>query len=259
MKPSFFALLTALALLPASVLFLSCSKSDNPSGEPDQPTPAQQIVFEAKTYSFAGADRPYRRAEINLKEGVSPSVIIYLHGGSAKGSDNAKQMEEPAIQAISSFARDRGISAVFLVPQCPEKDSQGKMMDWIKMERALEYLIGTERKTAAAKVFLFGGSMGGTGTWNMLSAYPDLFTAAMPCAGNPKDCIAANVAKARVYAVMGSQDKVMKPEEVNLQSFLDEVEAAGGEYQYDLVEGWDHETTCKESYTATRLSWVFGL
>ena len=259
MKTLFLTSLPALTLLSAIVLFSSCNKSDDPSEEPDQPTPTQQIVFEEKTYSFANADRPYRRAEINLKEGVTPSVIIYLHGGSARGNDNAKQMEEPAIQVISSFARDRGISAVFLVPQCPEKDSQGKMMDWIKMERALEYLISTERKTAAAKVFLFGGSMGGTGTWNMLSAYPDLFTSAMPCAGNPKDCIAANVAKTRVYAVMGSQDKVMKPEKVNLQSFLDEVEAAGGEYQYDLVEGWDHETTCKESYTATRLSWVFGL
>ena len=100
--------------------------------------------------------------------------------------------------------------------------------------------------------------MGGTGTWNMLSSYPDLFTAGMACAGNPKGSIPANVAKTPVYAVMGSTDKIMKPEEVNLQAFLDDVEASGGVYKFDTETGWDHEKTCKESYTSARLDWVFS-
>ena len=240
--------------MAACLLLGACSKND-PTGNDPEPW---DIEFVAKTYVFANSDRPYRRAEINVKEGFTPSVILYLHGGSAKGSDNAKQMEEPAILRIAEYVRDQGISAVFLVPQCPEKDSQGKMMDWVKMGKALEYLIKSEMASTESRVYIFGGSMGGTGTWNMLSSYPDLFTAAMPCAGNPKGCDAANVAKTPVYAVMGSADKVMKPEEVNLQSFLDAVKTAGGLFKFDTEEGWDHERTCKESYTSTRLDWVLS-
>ena len=57
---------------------------------------------------------------------------------------------------------------------------------------------------------------------------------------------------------MGSADKIMKPEEVNLQAFLDDVEASGGMYKFDTGIGWDHEKTCKESYTSARLDWVFS-
>lgn len=249
-----------MKLIPTSLLFVACillagcSKEDDPVRE----TSPQDIQFEEATYTFANAERPYRRAEINLKDGVTHAVIVYLHGGTAKGSDNAKQMEEPAIETIAQYVASNGISAVFLAPQCPEKDSQGKMMDWVKMGKALEYLINSEKKESDAKVYLFGGSMGGTGTWNMLSAYPDLFTAAMACAGNPKGCDAESVAKTPVYAVMGGADRIMKPEEVKLQDFLDEVNQAGGQYKFDTEADWDHEKTCKESYTASRLDWVFS-
>ena len=247
---SYFAIISILLLH-----FLCGCKQDDDSYM--QPLP-EDIVFTEKTYSFANADRPYRRAEINIKKGVTPSLIVYLHGGSAKGDDNLRQMNEPAITGIAGYVKSKGIRAVFIVPQCPEKDNQGKIMDWVKMSKALEYLITSEKSGTDAKVYLFGGSMGGTGTWNMLSSYPEMFTAAMACAGNPRGCTASNVAKTPVYAVMGSSDKVMKPEEVNLQAFLDEVYAAGGKYKFDTEDGWDHERTCKESYTSSRLDWVFS-
>ena len=246
--------LLAYSVLSVFLLLAACSKNDLTGNTTDP----KNIEFVAKTFVFANSDWPYRRAEINVKNGATPSVIIYLHGGSSKGSDNTKQMDEPAILQIAEYARDHGISAVFLVPQCPEKDSQDKMMDWVKMGKALESLIKSEMVVKDAKVYIFGGSMGGTGTWNMLSSYPELFTAAMPCAGNPKGCDAANVAKTPVYAVMGSADKIMKPDEVNLQKFLDAVKTAGGFYKFDTEDGWDHEKTCKESYTSSRLDWVFS-
>ena len=246
--------LITYSILVACLVLVACSKSD----EPDNESTPQEVVFTARTYTFANADRPYRRAGINPKEGVTPSVIVYLHGGSAKGNDNSKQMEEPGIKTIADYASAKGISAVFIVPQCPEKDSQGKMMDWVKMGKALEFLIKSEMISPESRVYIFGGSMGGTGTWNMLSSYPDLFTAGMACAGNPKACDASNVAKTPVYAVMGGSDTIMKPDEVNLQLFLDDVKTAGGLYKFDTEDDWDHEKTCKESYTSRRLDWVFS-
>ena len=246
--------LITYSILAVCLVLVACSKSD----APDNDSTTEEVVFTAKIYTFANADRPYRRADINPKEGVTPSVIVYLHGGSAKGNDNSKQMEEPGIKAIADYASAKGICAVFIVPQCPEKDSQGKMMDWVKMGKALEFLIESERASTDSRVYIIGGSMGGTGTWNMLSSYPELFTAAMACAGNPKGCDASNVAKTPVYAVMGGSDTIMKPDEVNLQSFLDDVKTAGGLYKFDTEDDWDHEKTCKDSYTSSRLDWVFS-
>ena len=240
-----FFLGAALAILPG------CAKN---------PVPAdiEEIVFTAEHYTFANAERPYRKAEINLNDDVIPAIVVYLHGGSTRGTDNEKQMQEPGILSIATYLQEKGISAIFLVPQCPETDTQGKAMAWTKMGKAVEYLIGTERSCPQSPVYLLGGSMGGTGTWNLLSAYPDLFTAAMACAGNPRDCNPVDVAKTPVYAVMGGADKVMKPEEVNLQAFLDEISAASGQFKFDTEEGWDHEKTCTDSYTSFRLEWVFS-
>ena len=262
-KPN-LSLFTAAVMMATGFLMLpGCEKTPAPAVEPEDnpagnPGDKQEIVFTPQTYTFANAERPYRKAEIGLKEGVTPAVVLYLHGGSRKGTDNGKQLEEPAVDAIAQYLRDKGISASFIVPQCPSTDSQGKAMDWVKMAAALNYLITITRTDTRAPVYIFGGSMGGTGTWNMLSQYPDLFTAAMPCAGNPKGCDPAAVAKTPFYTVMGGEDKVMKPETVNLQAFLDQVTAAGGTWEFDTEPLWDHEKTCTESYTTARLDWVFG-
>lgn len=245
-------------VLAALAIVSSCSGENGFPDNPDESPEPSEVSFESCSYTYSGTDYPYRMAEINLSASASPAVIVYLHGGSARGSDNQKQMQEPAVDSIAQYVASKGISAVFLVPQCPEKDNSGKMMDWVKMGGALEYLIKSKCSSSDTEVYLVGGSMGGTGTWNMLSSYPGLFSAAMACAGNPKGCSSANVAKTPVYAVMGSADKIMKPEEVNLQAFLDDVGNAGGEYRFDTEAGWDHEKTCKESYTAERLSWLFS-
>ncbi|MDY2943004.1 MAG: hypothetical protein SOT07_04825 [Paludibacteraceae bacterium] len=216
------------------------------------------VVFEKCSFPYAGVEWGYRKAEIGKHREEKLAVIMYLHGGSSRGTDNEKQMSEPAIDTIANYLVSKQKKAVFIVPQCPDKDSKGKMMDWVKMASVLKGMLDAAQTEEEVSVYLFGGSMGGTGTWNMLSLYPHYFCAAMPCAGNPKNCDAAKVAQTPVYTVMGGKDRVMKPEEVKLQSFLDSVAAYGGEYQYDIEEEWDHETTCKESYTTQRLDWVFA-
>lgn len=59
------------------------------------------------------------------------------------------------------------------------------------------------------RIYLMGGSMGGTGVWKMASAYPYLFAAVMPVAGNPDTVDAALLANTPVYTVMGTGDNLM--------------------------------------------------
>ena len=209
-------------------------------------------TFASGSVASAGVEMPYRVARIGNS---NPSaVVIYLHGGTSKGSDNAAQLQEPGIDSIANYLVSQQMDALFLVPQCPSDKSWGGPMLGV-----LKAMIGkfvAEEQLASTDVYLFGGSMGGTGTWSMLSAYPGLFTAAMPVAGNPSKCNAEAVAQTPVYTVMGTADRIMSVE--TAANFVGQLNALNGIARFDIEEGWTHEMTCIQSYTAARLGWVFS-
>lgn len=215
-------------------------------------TLAQETVFSKETFTYGNITLPYRKANIP-GDGDKASLVVYLHGGSSKGNDNETQIQEPGVSAISTWLRENGRNAVMLVPQCPAN------LSWLgAMQDAIVSLLRTyiERGVAdASKVYILGGSMGGTGTWNMLSNHPELFAAAMPVAGNPSGLDAEAVAKTPLFTVMGTADRIMKIS--NVEAFLKDMDADNAEYRFEIEDGWTHEDVCKNSYTGERLDWLF--
>lgn len=210
------------------------------------------LVFEADKIVSAGIEMPYRVANTS---GIGNHVlVIYLHGGSSKGNDNTTQMNEAGIDSIANYLDFKQLNAVYLVPQCPSDKSWGGPMLGVLKALIARYVRSESLENT--DIYIFGGSMGGTGTWSMLSAYPRLFTAAMPVAGNPSKCDADNVATTPVYTVMGTSDRIMSVETTS--DFIDKLNARGAITRFDIEEGWTHEVTCIQSYTTERLDWVFG-
>lgn len=211
-----------------------------------------KLVFEAGRIMSAGIEMPYRVAHT---EGAgNQSLVIYLHGGSSKGNDNDVQMKEAGIDSIANYLDLKRIKTLYIVPQCPSDKSWGGPMLSV-LKALIDGHVGPNA-LENTDIYIFGGSMGGTGTWSMLSAYPRLFTAAMPVAGNPSKCDADNVATTPVYTVMGTSDRIMSVQTAS--DFIDELNARGAVTRYDIEEGWTHEVTCIQSYTTARLDWVFG-
>lgn len=214
---------------------------------------AQQVSFSKETFSGEGTTLQYQKANIP-GTGDKASLVIYLHGGSSKGDDNETQMQEPAINTISTWLSANGRRAVMLVPQCPKDMSWlGSMQDMLV--RLLQDYI-SRGVVDASQVYIFGGSMGGTGTWNMLANHPELFASAMPVAGNPSGLDAEAVSKTPLLTVMGTADRIMKMD--NVVAFLKQMDDYGAEYKFNIEDGWTHEDVCKNSYTDERLAWVFG-
>lgn len=210
------------------------------------------LVFEADKIVSAGIEVPYRVAHTNGMG--NQALVVYLHGGSSKGNDNDTQMKEAGIDSIANYLDFKQLNAVYLVPQCPSDKSWGGPMLGV-LKALIDRYVRSE-SLDDTDIYILGGSMGGTGTWSMLSAYPRLFTAAMPVAGNPSKCDADNVAKTPVYTVMGTSDRIMSVETTS--DFIDELNARGAITRFDIEEGWTHEVTCIQSYTKERLDWVFG-
>lgn len=202
-----------------------------------------------------GITMGYRKCVItneNSKE--APILVVYLHGGSSKGNDNEKQLLEPGTDSIARYLETHGINAIFLIPQCPTDKSWGGPMN--TMLKAMIDRYASEGVADTNRIYIFGGSMGGTGTWGMLSAYPNFFATAMPVAANPSKTVVENVATTPAYTVMGTADAIMKVE--TAASFVEELKALDDDVRMDVEEGWTHETTCIQSYTTARLEWVFS-
>ena len=233
-KLRFFSLLAALQLACNSVTAFESSR---------------------ESVTAMGITMPYRKCVVVQKGATEkPALVVYLHGGSSKGNDNDKPILEPGTDSIANYLSAHDMNAIFLVPQCPSDKSWGGPMNAVLKALIEQYTANGLADTD--RVYIFGGSMGGTGTWGMLSAYPNLFAAAMPVAANPSKCVAENVAKTPAFTVMGTADAIMKVQTAT--DFVEQLKALGDDVVMETEEGWTHEVTCIESYTTRRLDWVFA-
>ena len=210
--------------------------------------------FAKETFTLGSITLPYRMAEINAEKSEMPALVMYLHGGTSRGSDNEAQLLEAAVDSIYNYLSEHDIHAIFIVPQCPTNG------DWTSQNRKVVHdllaNLTDNGQADADRVYVMGGSMGGTGTWCQLSYFPNFYAAAMPVAGNPKDLVATNVAATPVYTVMGTADNIMSISDV--EAFITEAEKAGGLLTLDIEDGWTHANTCEWSYTAERLDWLYA-
>ena len=215
------------------------------------------LSFIGLQHNFAGNILNYRKASNEGNAGDAKALVIYLHGGSSCGTDNTTQMNEPGIDSIANYLSSHHKAAVFVVPQCPDRNK-----GWGGMVKDVKALLDFTAQTEGVdpnQIYIFGGSMGGTGTWKMLSSYPDYFAAAMPCAANPKGMNAETVATTPVYNVMGLADKIMDSGvRAIAEDFISQLQQLGDEAVYEAVPDWTHETTCIQSYSTPRMDWVFA-
>ena len=262
MKKNINYLFTLLAVM--SLGLSSCSSDDEALGDENEPpvetpqgTPQQEVVTVTDTKKSITTEMmsiPYHELVFTAKDNEEkPCLVLYLHGGSSRGDDNQTQMGEAGIDSISNYLKAHHKNAIFLVPQCPLKEAWLGPAQSVLGTLMAQYV--NDGKVDAKQNYVFGGSMGGTGTWGMLAAYPDLFAAAMPVAADPTK-VGDYTSKTPVLTVMGTADVIMNLE--TAQTFVEQLKAQGVETQFEIGEGWTHEVTCIESYTTSRLDWVFS-
>ena len=117
-----------------------------------------------ETITVMGITMPYRKCDVNLMAGGDkPSLVVYLHGGTSKGDDNERQLLEPGTDSIANYLAATGKPSIFLIPQCPSDKSWGGPMNNVLKAMIDRYV--NAGIVDANRIYIFGGSMGGTGTW----------------------------------------------------------------------------------------------
>jgi len=174
-----------------------------------------ELIFE-KGLNQNPKDRNYHYISYTPKEYNGDTLkkwplIIYLHGGSSRGTDTIKLY---CCGIPDQIWKKREFPFIIVAPQCPinQRWSTDNWFENFYDEITTKYRIDTN------KVYLTGVSLGGSGTWYLSIKFPDKFAAIAPMSGFTRhmDYIIKNTDKLidiPIWAFHGKIDKVVEFED----------------------------------------------
>ena len=229
---------------------------------------ATSLFAQSVRENFAAGNNgiPYRLAHFNAEKGGEPFLFVFLHGNSASGTDNEKQLEKDSLLHAVSYIERNGINALVLAPQSPAEKSWGALGGTVN---ALVSRIAAENGVPPARVFLMGESKGAVGVWSLAERYPDLAAKAVVMASNQPKSASKNLAKTEFFIIIGDSDTVgaekgQKKSEAAAnkvwknEDFAAQLQAAGGEAHIMVLKDSDHQATAKNGLSDAVLDWLFG-
>jgi poly(3-hydroxybutyrate) depolymerase len=171
--------------------------------------------------------------------GAEFPLVVFLHGAGERGSDNFAQVSVH-INGLIDATQSSRFAAYLLAPQVPSNDSWdrfGSANLAPSMDRTLS-LIGqleTEFGIDSSRRYVTGLSMGGFGTFDVVSKRPDFFAAAAPLSGGGFTPTAAQFVDERLWAFHGRNDSTVNVDWT--RNMIDAIRDAGGSPLYSETDG----------------------
>lgn len=181
---------------------------------------AQESVdgFVARTFTGKAGAMPYRLfiPDKPARARRLP-LIIYLHGAGGAGNDNLKQISggnAHGTRVWTTPAMQKRHAAYVLAPQIPSGRAWGapNSDEPAPMAQVLLDLLAALRKEFAIdaeRIYLMGQSLGGRGTWDLISKRPALFAAAIPVCGDGNPTRIKDARGVAIWAFHGAMDQVV--------------------------------------------------
>ena len=245
--------------LSALLAFNVCAFSQNPAD-----------AYEAR--KFAGPDGKalgYRLLKpLDYDATKKYPLVLFLHGAGERGDDNASQLKHGAPLFIQPDVREK--YACFVVaPQCPAEQKWADI-DWSSdtptqpekvsesMGLTLAAIEGLQKEFSidGDRLYVTGLSMGGYGTWDLVTRFPDKWAAAAPICGGGDKTKAALAKAVPIWAFHGVEDPAVKL--VRTTEMIDAIEAAGGHPLYSEYPYVTHDSWTTAYQEAEFLPWLFA-
>ena len=225
--------------------------------------------FEARTFDDRGFTLPYRLLKPkDYDPKAKYPLVVFLHGAGERGNDNVKQL----VHGMNDFASDEIMAkypAFVIAPQCPD-DRKWVEVDWtleahtlpespsVSLEATLRLVDALHKEFAIdpSRIYLTGLSMGGYGTWDLLSRRPELFAAAVPICSGGDPAVAAKFKDVPLWAFHGDQDTAVKPK--RSREMIDALKAAGGAPKYTEYPGVGHDSWTQTYANPAVYEWLFA-
>ena len=217
-----------------------------------------------------GVDIPYI---LSIPEGYDPKksypLVICLHGGGGRGSDNRGRGVE-AYAALSAPVVQEKYPSFLLVPQCAEDKRWVDFVDprpFYSIERVpesnelatvREILKSVEAKYSIdpKRIYTTGQSMGGHASYDLITRTPNRFAAAIPVCGEADIDNIGRFAHVPLWIFHGAKDKKQAVENARkIHSLLKE---AGSTAIYTEFPKVGHSSWIEAWQTPGLIDWLFA-
>lgn len=214
-----------------------------------------------KDYHITNGNRLFDH-ETRTKELKIP-LVIFLHGSGERGFDNEAQLRN-GVLAFCEPANWEKHPCFMLVPQCPQTDQWASYGKAYKENptASMRLLIKLIEKTITenpaidpARVYITGLSMGGYGTFDILTRCPDLFAAAMPLCGGGDPAQVAKFSKIPMWVFHGVRDEAVMLERSSIM--IKALKAANSTVKFTEYTTLGHAVWQETYYNPAVLDWLF--
>jgi len=226
----------------------------------------REVVLQAKSFKAAsGRIMPYRLfvPEHYAADKRYP-LVLFLHGGGGSGDDNLKQ-----IQGGNGFIIDLLVKpesqvkypCFVLAPQSPQQEGwieHDSITPTNQLQLTLE-LIGHLEKSFSIdrkRLYVLGQSMGGLGTFAIITMQPTMFAAAVSVCGGGDESKAGRIAKVPIWAFHGEKDESVRVE--RSRNMIAALKRAGGTPKYTEYKGEGHLIWSRVVKEPELLDWMFS-
>jgi len=203
------------------------------------PRPAQDVDgFVARTFKGAnGVTLPYRLYVPGERSRGPLPAIVYLHGAAGGGTDNLKQItggNTLGTHVWTTKEMQARYPAFVIAPQAPVGErwstTTPQLAPYASLVLELLTNLSKEFSIDADRVYLIGQSLGGFGTWDLISKRPELFAAAVPLCGAGEPARAAAARNVPIWAFHGAMDQTVPV--VRSREMVAALRAAGSAVKY---------------------------
>ncbi len=234
-------------------------------------------LIASKFLSFTYKEMPYRLfVPENYDKNKSYPLVLFLHGGGERGTDNEKQLVGNEGALIWATPENQTKHPAFVLAPQARPDHDGgfgitrNSNNQISLERVFELsddlhtayeilqLVRENYNIDSHRLYCTGLSQGGFGTYNLNMAYPDLFAAMVPIAGGGDPSKAYLLVNKPIWNFHAVDDTIIP---VSFSSnIIEAIRNAGGtpiytEYPAEL--GYNHGSWVPAYENEEMIEWVF--
>ena len=241
-------------------------------------------VMEYKSFSYTDPESgesitlPYRLylpEDYENSDGKKFPLLFFLHGYGECGTDNIQQIR---VLGGPNLLLDRVLErgdCIIVAPQCQASPAEYNWVpinkQWgtgsreltekptISLAAATELLktFLSDERTDKSRVYAAGISMGGYGTWELITRHPEWFAAAVPVCGSGIPSLAGRLTDIAIWAMHGEADTTVPPQ--GTRDMENAVKAAGGnKIRTSFYPGVGHNSWPQAYSEKELLDWLFA-
>ena len=190
-------------------------------------------------------------------------LVVYLHGGGGVGNDNLKQIDGGNGYLIDLFTGDdtqARYPSFVLAPQSPgEGWIEDDLITPTRHLQSVYELISELQRTYSideARIYVAGQSMGGFGTFAIISEHPRTFAAGVPLCGGGDQSKVAQLTNVPLWVFHGAKDESVSVE--RSRTIVAAIKKTGGKVRYTEYADIGHIIWPSVVRETELLPWLFA-